>query len=292
MARSTIGDGTIVVVGAALLELRFAVDGLPSSGGDVLAHGFEVRVGGSAVNVARTLQALGCLPLLVLHRGEGPFDRMVGRELAQIGLRLRGRRSRRPSGVTVTLVEPSGERSLVSALGAEGSVGAQDLPADVGKARAVYVSGYELLASPDLEAAIAALPRHVLVLFDPGPRGAWPGRLQGAWQRADVVRLNQEEAERRSGRKGAAEAAAAIGRTHDVVVSTADAAYVAVRGEVSRVAGGERVPRDTTGAGDAHAAGLLAGLTHGMDLLAATALANRVARLHVLGEDVGEAAAP
>ena len=284
MAKRAIGDGTIVVVGAALLELRFAVDGLPSSGGDVLAHGFEVRVGGSAVNVARSLQGLGCQPLLVLHRGQGPFDRMVGRELAQLGLAVEGRRSPRPSGVTVTLVEPSGERSLVSALGAEGSVGAEDLPGDVGRARAVYVSGYELLASPDLEAAIAALPRRVLVLFDPGPRGAWPGRLLGAWQRADVVRLNREEAERRSGRRSAEAAAAAIGRNHQVVVSTADGAYVALGGEVWRIAGGERVSRDTTGAGDAHAAGLLAGLTRGMDLLAATALANRVARLHVLGE--------
>ncbi len=288
MARGGIGGGTVVVVGAALLELRFAVERLPRSGGDVLAHGFEVRVGGSAVNVARTLQALACSPLLVLHRGEGPFDRMVGRELARLGLPVEGRRSRRPSGVTVTLVEPSGERSLVSALGAEGSVGVDDLPADVGKACALYVSGYELLASPDLEAAIAALPKGVLVLFDPGPRGAGPGKLQAAWRRADVVRLNEVEAERRTGTKGAAAAAAALERD-GVVVSTAQGAYVKLAGAVTSVAGGERVARDTTGAGDAHAAGLLAGLTRGMDLLAATALANRVARLQVMGEDVAGA---
>lgn len=289
MPRKGIGVGTIVVVGAALLELRFAVDRLPQSGGDVLAHGFEVRVGGSAVNVARTLQAVGCSPLLVLHRGQGPFDRLVGRELGQLGLPVQGRRSRRPSGVTVTLVEPSGERSLVSALGAEGSVGADDLPTDIAKARAVYVSGYELLASPDLEAAIAALPRDVLVFFDPGPRGARPGSLAGAWRRADLVRLNQEEAERRSGKKGPAAAAAELGLDREVVVSTADGAYAALKGQVSRIDGGERVSRDTTGAGDAHAAGLLAGLTCGMDLLAATALANRIARLHVLGENVARA---
>ncbi len=289
MPRAGVGAGTVVVVGAALLELRFAVDRLPRSGGDVLAHGFEVRVGGSAVNVARTLQTLGCSPLLVLHRGEGPFDRMVVRELARLGLSVQGRRSRKPSGVTVTLVEPSGERSLVSALGAEGSVGAEDLPADVRRARALYVSGYELIASPDLEAAVAALPSDVLVLLDPGPRGAWPGKLQAVWRRADVVRLNEAEAERRSGQKGAATAAAALGREANVVVSTAEGAYVAQGGEVSAVAGGERVSRDTTGAGDAHAAGLLAGLTRGLELMAATALANRVARLQVLGESVAGA---
>ncbi len=286
MSPRGIGEGTIVVVGAALLELRFAVDRLPASGGDVLAHGFEVRVGGSAVNVARTLLALGCAPLLVLHRGEGPFDRLVGRELGQLGLPVRGRRSRRPSGVTVTLVEPSGERSLVSALGAEVSVGARDLPPDVGRAKAVYVSGYELLASPDLEAAISALPPGVLVLLDPGPRGAEPGKLQDAWRRADVVRLNLGEAERRSGENGPLAAAEALGRERGVVVSTAEGAFLAERGPAVRVGGGERVSRDTTGAGDAHAAGLLAGLTRGLDLLAATRLANSVARRQVLGEEL------
>ena len=289
MAAAGVRADTIVVVGAALLELRFKVERLPSSGGDVLAHGFEVRVGGSAVNVARTLQGLGCSPLLVLHRGEGPFDRMVGQELERLRLPVRGRRSRRPSGVTVTLVEPSGERSLVSALGAEGSVGAADLPGDVHRAKALYVSGYELLASPDLEAAVAALPEDVLVLLDPGPRGAWPGKLTAAWRRADVVRLNLAEAERRSAKKGAAAAAAALGLGTDVVVSTAEAAYVARGGQVTAVTGGERVSRDTTGAGDAHAAGLLAGLPRGLDLIAATALANQVARLQVLGGNVADA---
>lgn len=286
MARRRSAAGAIVVIGAALLELRFAVEGLPQPGGDVLAHDFEVRVGGSAVNVARTLQALGSRPLLVLHRGEGPFDRLVGRELARLGLAVAGRRSRRPSGVTVTLVEPSGERSLVSALGAEGSVGAPDLPRDIAGAQAVYVSGYELLASDDLEAAVAALPDEVLVLLDPGPRGAEQGVLEAAWRRAGVVRLNQAEAVRRSGLADAAAAAAHLGRGRAVVVSTAEGAYAAQDGAVVAVAGGQRVSRDTTGAGDAHAAGLLAGLTCGMGLRDATAFANRVARRHVLGEDL------
>ena len=54
--------------------------------------------------------------------------------------------------------------------------------------------------------------------------------------------------------------------------------------EVRFVPGGRRVLRDTTGAGDAHAAGLLAGLTRGFDLFAATAFANEVARRQVMGQ--------
>jgi len=276
------GEGRIVVVGAALLELRFTVEHLPTAGDDVLARGLEVRVGGSAVNVARTLKGLGLASLLVIHRGEGPFDRMVGRELARLGLRVQGRRSRRRSGVTVTLVEPSGERSLVSALGVEVSVGALDLPRDVGRARALYVSGYELAASEDLEAAVAALPPRVLVLMDPGPRGARPGAVGRAWARADVVRLNAREAAERSGEPDPEASARELGRRRPTVVSTPEGAFAADPDGVRFVAAGRRSTGDTTGAGDAHAAGLLAGLLSGLDLAGATALANQVAREQVL----------
>ena len=282
-------QGTIVVVGVALLQLRFRVPALPKSGGDVLASALEVGLGGSGVNVARTLSQLGAPLEFVLRQGEGPLDRLAQAELRRLGIPVCGERSDGPSGVTVALVEPHGERSLVTAAGVEGEVGSRDLRrADLRASAFLYVSGYELLSSRDLEESVAQLPRRIEVLVDPGPRGAAPGMLERAWRRADIVRMNAAEAIARSGAKDASAAAAALSvEGPAVVVSTRAGAFLGEGGSVREIPGEEPVHGDTTGAGDAHAAGILAGRRLGMPLREAVRTANRVARAKVAGEPLG-----
>ncbi|MDA8346266.1 MAG: PfkB family carbohydrate kinase [Thermaerobacter sp.] len=279
----------IVVVGVALLQLRFRVPKLPEPGGDVLASSLQVGLGGSGINVARALSSLGAPIEFVLRRGDGPLDRLAQAELGRLGISVRGEWSDAPSGVTIALVEPSGERSFVSAAGAEGQVGARDLLcADLGHAGFLYVSGYELLSSPDLEETVANLPRRIEVLLDPGPRGASPGSLGRAWRRADLVRMNADEAQARSGTADAKSAAALLSREGPpVVVSTSSGAYLGTQGRALEIAGGEPVTGDTTGAGDAHAAGILAARCSGLSLADAVAAGNRVARASVAGEAFG-----
>lgn len=276
----------VVVVGVALLELHVHVPALPRSGGDLLASAFRMGLGGSGINVACALQELGCAAEFVLRRGTGPLDRLAQAELRRLGIAARGQRAQGASGVTMALVEPSGERSLVSAAGAEGEVGAEDLRhADLGHARFLYVSGYELLSSKDLEETVAALPARIEVLLDPGPRGASPGKLRRAWGRADVVRMNQQEAQARSGAANPGEAAASLSRGGPrVVVSTPSGAFLGEGGDVCEIAGLGPVEGDTTGAGDAHAAGILAARSRSLSLAEAVAAGNRAARAKVAGE--------
>lgn len=277
------GRPPVCVIGSVLPDLHFAVDRLPPSGGDVLARSYSLRLGGSAWLVATALKELGVECVVVLRRGTGPLDRFVRNAIAREGIAVRGRVARAPGGVTVTLVEGDGERSLVSAFGAEDGISAEDLRrARVAQADVVYVSGYEVAQSVELDRAIGALPRTVRVVFDPGPRAIRPGAAEGAWQRADVVRLNLLEAQARTGHRGA-DAARALGEGRAAVVSTRVGAYLAVEGAVAEIVGGEPIQGDTTGAGDAHAAGLIAGLVQGLQLATAVELANGTARRRVLG---------
>lgn len=273
----------VAVIGSVLPDLHFAVERMPASGGDLLAKEFSLRLGGSAWLVATALQELGVDCAIVLRRGTGPLDRYVHAAIARSGIAVHGRIARAPGGVTVTLVEPDGERSLVSAFGAEGCIAPEDIRrARVAEASVAYVSGYETAHSAALDRAVGALPRAVRVVFDPGPRASAAGAAEATWRRADFVRLNLAEAEARTGRRGA-EAARALGEARVAVVSTHSGAYLAEAGTVSLIPGGGPLTGDTTGAGDAHAAGLIAGIVRGMDLWAAVSLANAAARRRVLG---------
>lgn len=272
----------MLVVGSVLPDLHFALPNLPESGGDVLAQRFELRLGGSAWLVATALRELGVDCAVVMRRGRGPLDRLIEERMRLAGIPAVGRAASGECGVTVTLVEPSGERSLVSAFGVEAQLGAEDLAAAGADAsRIVYASGYETTHSPTLDARIGTLPRTVTFVFDPGPRGSAPGRSPHAWRRADLVRLNLQEAEAVTGRRGR-DAVRAVGEIATAVVSTREGAYLAERGRVREFPSGPAATADTTGAGDAHTAGLIAGILRGLQLDAAVRLANASARRRVL----------
>lgn len=81
----------------------------------------------------------------------------------------------------------------------------------------------------------------------------------------DVVFCNTEEGLALSGAKTAEEAVTFISKLCPLVFMTAgkDGAYVAENGKITLVPGFPVKPIDTTGAGDAFAAGVLYGLTQG-----------------------------
>lgn len=281
----------VLVIGAALLDVHLRVPELPSSGGDVLAESLSLRLAGSAVLVASALKDLGVECEVLLRRGRGPLDRYVDAELRRLQIRVRGRRSEGQGGVTVTLVEPGGERSLVSAPGAESLLDPEDLRlVRPGGAQVVYVSGYEAAHSEALDAALGRIAKGTRVVFDPGPRGSQPGAAEAVWRRADVVRLNRREAELRTGLMGL-DAVRAIGAGRPAVVSERDGAHLSTDGTTQWFPSGPPVRRDTTGAGDAHSAGLIAGIVRGLSMADAVRLANESARRRVLG-DLGASNGP
>jgi sugar/nucleoside kinase (ribokinase family) len=283
----------LVFAGQAIVDVVMRVPALPPRGGDVLAAGSEVTVGGG-FNVMAAAARAGMPVLYAGGHGTGPWGDLVRAALRgeAIGI-LRSPDSDRDTGFDVALVEPDAERTFVTHLGAEtlrpaGSWAA--VPVSAGDT--VYVSGYGLVPGepgPALGRWAAALPDGVLLFLDPGPLAAAisPSVLDPVLDRCDWLSCNEREAAALSGEGDAASAGLRLReRTAraQVIVRTGPAGCVlALRDDPlpRRVPAPKVEAVDTTGAGDAHAGVFLAALAQGHDPGTAARRANAAAALAV-----------
>jgi sugar/nucleoside kinase (ribokinase family) len=276
---------------SALVDLVLTVPGLPEAGGDVLASSYAASVGGG-LNALAASAAAGLPAAYAGGHGRGPFGDQVRAAMAARGVDvLLAPSPDEDSGFCVVLVEPGGERTFVTTVGAEGHLTPVALSGY--RARAddlVYVSGYDL-AYPHgsvVAEAVGTLPADTLVLFDPGPLVAEldADLLRTVAGHSTWVSLNDREAALWTGYDEADTAARSLldstpGLVGVVVRSGQDGCVVLARGAtpvpvpVATVAVGQVV--DTNGAGDVHAGTFAAGLAAGADPIAAASRANAAA---------------
>lgn len=242
MARS------VVVVGDALLDV-LAVPAAPVRPGADVPAAVRHTPGGQGANLAVRLARRGVAVDLVCAMAEDLAGRLLREALAADGVRVRPLRAD-ATGAVIVLVDATGERTMLSQrVPLAGRLGdAPPVTADW-----LVVSGY-LLLEPGQVVAAAALrdwaPHRMLVGC------AVPDASLDAWQRAaralepDIVVLNRDEADR----------VPSLAADRLVVTETDGAS--AVIGEVRATAATPAGPPaiDTTGAGDAFAAGFLAAL--------------------------------
>ncbi len=302
----------LVFAGEAIVDLLMWVPTLPERGGDMLAESAAIEVGGG-FNIMAAAVRQGLPVVYAGGHGTGPWGDKVRTALAGEGIGvLRAPDPDADTGYDVALVEASGERTFVTALGAESlrEPGAWDLvrlqPGD-----AVYVSGYGLVP-PDsgrvLGAWAASLPPGVLLFADPGPLAAdiHAAVLDPVLARCDWWSCNQREAALLVGRGDPAETARRLARRtgQDGVIVRAgpDGCVLATRApgparehgparalsparehglSLSRIPAPVVTAVDTTGAGDAHSGVFLAGLAAGLTAGDAARRANAAAALTV-----------
>ncbi len=272
---------TVVVLGDLMVDVLVRHAEPLARGSDTAAR-IALSPGGAAGNVAAWLVRAGAPAALVARVGEDPLAEVALRGLAGVDVRVRPTPGA-ATGTCVVLVGPDAERTMLPDPGANADLRPDDLPEDLFRPGAVlHLSGYALLRPQTRPVAVAALER---------------ARAAGMRTSLDPASAAPLAAE--------AEALAAAGRV-DLLVPNADEARVLgpdlhrLAREVVVTAGpggarwsdGQRtvtVPAvaagvvDTTGAGDAFAAGLLAGWTAGDPpeaalLRAATLAAEAVAR--------------
>jgi sugar/nucleoside kinase (ribokinase family) len=295
----------LVFAGEAIVDVLMRVPALPGRGGDMLAESASVEVGGG-FNIMAAAVRQGLPVVYAGGHGTGPWGGKVRAALAAEGIGLlRPPYPDADTGFTVGLVEPDGERTFVTALGAESLVQADtwnSIRLQTGDA--VYVSGYGLVPAgpgPVLAAWAAALPPEVLLFADPGPLVAdIPAAvLDPVLARCDWWSCNRREAALLTGSDDPAEAARRLarrtGRAGVIVRSGPDGCVLALRvpglaPSLSHVAAPAVTAVDTTGAGDAHSGVFLAGLAAGLTPAEAARRANAAAALAVTR--AGAATAP
>jgi sugar/nucleoside kinase (ribokinase family) len=275
----------VVVAGDVMVDVVARLAGPIAVGSDSAAQ-VGMRPGGSAANVAAWLAAAGASAALVARVGDDDAGRSAARALAGHGVD-----QQRSTGTCVVLVHPGGERSMLPDAGANAALSRDDVPADLFAAGAhLHITGYTLLRDGSREAALhaLALARAAGMTVSVDPSSAAPLAAVGAerfleWTgRADLLLPNADEAAALTGEADPETAARMLARhAREVVVTlgTRGALWTDGADLVRAPAVTTRAPADTTGAGDAFAAGFLvewvAGATPAAALRGGSALAAR-----------------
>jgi sugar/nucleoside kinase (ribokinase family) len=252
----------ICTLGDAVLDVVVRLDA-PLADGDDVTAATRTGAGGQAANVAAWAASLGARARCIARRGDDPAGALVAAELSRLGVDLAGPVVPGRSGVVVSIVAPGGERTMASdrAAGREFPVEELD-PAWLAGADWLHVSGYTVAS----ETAVAE-------------RAAKLARAGGARVSVDLSSVSAIES------FGRARFAERLGRIEPDVVFATEAeraaqvdvdvdvgvhlrhspVWVVKRGAAGILVDG--VPHtappaeavDTTGAGDALAAGFLVG---------------------------------
>lgn len=239
-----------------------------------IVEGLETRAkistqgGGAAANVASWLAFNKTPSYLVVRIGDDSAGQTLITELDSYGVEHSSRViPNTNTGVVVVIVGSEGERTMFPDSGANSGLGLTDLP-DLSQFSAVYISAYSLINTQsragvlDIINAIKAAglriildPATVGVLMEVGVKAAteWLDLI-------DTIILNEEESHFLTGKDNPVDAAAKLlERVNTVVIKRgSNGALGQVRGgQLIQVEAKRTTVVNTTGAGDAFAAGFI-----------------------------------
>jgi ribokinase len=263
----------VVVLGDVMVDVVARMAGPLAVGSDTPAS-VRTRPGGAAANVAAWL-AVADVPVALLARvGDDDAGRAAVRKLAGHGVDPHvAVDDDLPTGTCVVLVQPGGERSMLPDPGANAALSVGDLTSALFTADShLHLTGYTLLRDGSRDAALQALDMAraagMTVSVDPSSAAplaaAGPARFLQWAGGADLLLPNAAEASALTGEAGAEAAARALvagGHAREVAVTLGAAGALWTDGTgVARAPAAEPgvAVTDTTGAGDAFAAGFVA----------------------------------
>lgn len=258
----------VITVGHVLLDLRFSVDkfATPDRESTILSqsHG----VGGSAANVAIGIRRLGGTSTVIAKIGFDDFGKNALEDLVREGVdvsNIRIQATNGRTGFTIVVIDSTGQILMYGHKGVSEDLKPEEIHARIFE-KTKYVHIASLRVDTSAVAAKYAKEQGAFVSFDPGRRLSRLGLegLKPVISQVDLVLPNEIEAQTITGEEDYRKAAQVLldtGARIVVLKRGGKGVYVATRDEEFEVPSylpGKVV--DTTGAGDALAAGLIMGL--------------------------------
>ena len=266
------------------------VDSVPARGSLGLVDEISLRGGGCALNTASVLARLGLSASVVGKVGTDPFGDFVLGLLDERAVERHGvlRDPDVATSASVVLVDSGGERTFLHLPGANGHVRLEELDEDVlFSGRVLHLAGALVMPELDGEPTAAVLGRAKMRGLTTSLDTVWDAT--GRWERllpslpfVDVFVPSLAEAAAISGEHEPSPAAAWLRERGVGTVALklgAEGCYVVGEGFASFVPAPAVEAVDSTGAGDAFAAGFLYGHLAGWSLERTAAFANAAGAL-------------
>ncbi len=266
----------IIVLGDLNLDIIASLPGRLPRGGEVRTR-IRTAVGGSAANFARVLaRHKGTRVTFVGCAGDDPAGRVLVAALAEQGIETRVKRVHLPTGTIISLADGA-ERTMLCSRGANDGLDESFIdPAWFEGANHLHLSGYVFLSPGQARAAgravrlakgkgmsisITAPPANLIRNF--GVAG-----FLAAAAPADWLFLNQDEGQALTGAETSDEIVDILSREFALgALTLGGAGSLAWEGEIRDRGSLEPIENaDTTGAGDAFAAGFVAEYLNRRDL--------------------------
>jgi sugar/nucleoside kinase (ribokinase family) len=284
LSRHDMHKGTMALIDAAAAERLYGA--MPPG---------QESSGGSVANTCAVAATLGARVAYLGKVADDQLGTVFAHDLRASGVRFPSARLRggAPTARCLILVTPDGQRTMNTFLGACVSFGEADVDtALVADAAVTYLEGY-LFDPPAAQAAFrrAAAAAHeagrqvALSLSDPfcvnRHRAAFRELVAGHVDllfanEAEITSLYEENSFEAAAERARADVAVAA-------LTRSEAGSVILRGsETAEIAAAPAELVDSTGAGDAYAAGFLVGFTAGRDLVACGRIAS-IAAAEVIG---------
>ena len=145
----------IATLGDVMLDVIVRLEQPLVPGGDVQAH-TRTGAGGQAANVAAWASSLGADARCIAKRGDDPAAALVARELEEHAVELVGPVVHGATGVVVSIVGADGDRALASDRGVATELAPDELDEAWLDCDVLHLSGYALLREPVSDAALLA----------------------------------------------------------------------------------------------------------------------------------------
>ncbi len=262
----------VVLLGDINVDLLLEIPHYPAEGGEAIATRQKTSLGGSATNTAITLARLGFEARLLGRVGSDAWGAtsLADLRLAGVNVDWITEDPTEPTQLNLVTVTPGGERTMFAYRGANARLGPDQVAQSLFDGAALlHLSGYAMLASPQKDAAMAAIQLawlHKLPVTLDIPAGVVtqiaPCVLDLLGQ-IDTIMLGKADLHG----LGAADPSTLLqaGVRRVIVKRGSDGSSLYEKTLDIHVAGFETTVVDTTGAGDAFAAGLIAGMLAQLD---------------------------